>query len=84
MWWFINVVNVGDWRYWIRAACSSGMISTEARIKTSQRSTGSRSQRQTPKVPLIKQVFTENSPDLTQVRKTDALCSQWKEKENCY
>ncbi|XP_017341165.1 cilia- and flagella-associated protein 69 [Ictalurus punctatus] len=43
------------------------MISTEARMKTFQRSTGSRSQRQTPnKVPLIKPLFTPNSPDCTE------------------
>lgn len=36
-------------------------------MKTFQRSTGSRSQRQTPnKVPLIKPLFTPNSPDCTE------------------
>ncbi|KAG7324496.1 hypothetical protein KOW79_012512 [Hemibagrus wyckioides] len=42
------------------------MSSSEVRRKTPQRSTGSRSQGKTPKVPVIKKDLTENRPDLTE------------------
>ncbi|MCI4381536.1 hypothetical protein PGIGA_G00253140 [Pangasianodon gigas] len=42
------------------------MSSTEARMKTCQRSTGSRSQRQTPKAPLISPLPPPHSPGFTE------------------